>query len=72
MNRQDEEKEERKSKTAEIVFAPDNNIGKNSVPDNPDTFYLLRRKALMGNFPESYREAIRAYFDSLEVMFLNK
>ncbi len=72
MNRQDEGKEERKSKTAEIVFTPDNNIGKNSVTDNPDTFYLLRRKALMGNFPESYREAIRAYFDSLEVMFLNK
>ncbi len=72
MNRRDEGKEERKSKTAEMVFTPDKGIGKNSVSDDPDTFYMLRRKALMGNFPESYREAIRAYFDSLEVMFLNK
>lgn len=72
MNRQDEGKEERKSKTAEMVFSPDNSISRNRVLDDPDTFYLLRRKALMGNFPESYREAIRAYFDSLEVMFLNK
>jgi hypothetical protein len=72
MNRQDEGKEERKSKAAEMVFSPDNSIGKKPVMDDPDTFYLLRRKALMGNFPESYREAIRTYFDSLEVMFLNK
>ncbi|NLL13901.1 MAG: hypothetical protein GX267_10895 [Fibrobacter sp.] len=72
MNRQDEGKEERKSKTAEMVFSPNNSVGKSPVLDDPDTFYLLRRKALMGNFPESYRDAIRAYFDSLEVMFLNK
>jgi len=54
------------------VFSPNNSVGKSPVLDDPDTFYLLRRKALMGNFPESYRDAIRAYFDSLEVMFLNK
>lgn len=72
MNRQGEGKEERKSKAAETIFSIDNNTGRGEIPDDPDTFYLLRQRALMGNFPESYREAIKEYFDSLEVLFLNK
>ncbi|HEX3019621.1 MAG TPA: hypothetical protein VHP36_04935 [Chitinispirillaceae bacterium] len=72
MHRQDEGKEERKSKSAETVFTVDKSTNQKPVLDDPDTFYLLRRKALMGNFPESYREAVKAYFDSLEVLFLNK
>lgn len=72
MHRRDEGKEERKSKSAETVFSLDNRSEQKAVLDDPDTFYLLRRKALMGNFPENYREAVKEYFDSLEVMFLNK
>lgn len=72
MNRQDEGKEERVSKAAESVFSVNDDAKRGAITDDPDTFYKLRTKALMGNFPESYREAIKEYFDSLEVMFLKK
>lgn len=73
MNRQGEGKEERKSKAAEKIFSTQNKIDKNNlINSNSDSFYLLRQKALMGNFPESYRESIKEYFDSLEIQFLNR
>ena len=72
LHRQNEGKEERKSVAAETVFTENkiNPPGENF--DDPDTFYMLRRRALGGNFPESYRNAINAYFDSLGVLFLKK
>ena len=72
LNRQDEGKEERKSRTSEKVFNENKTVKPGEIIDDPDTFHLIRRKALQGNFPENYRSAVKAYFDSLGVMFLNK
>ncbi|NLG18885.1 MAG: hypothetical protein GX556_16285 [Fibrobacter sp.] len=72
LNRQDEGKEERKSRTAENIFTENKSVRPGEILDDPDTFHLIRRKALQGNFPESYRPAVKAYFDSLGIMFLNK
>ena len=72
LNRQDEGKEERKSRTSEKVFTENKTVKPGEIIDDPDTFHLIRRKALQGNFPENYRSAVKAYFDSLGVMFLNK
>ncbi|NLD99481.1 MAG: hypothetical protein GX640_06365, partial [Fibrobacter sp.] len=71
MHKQDEGKDDRKSKAAETVFSEQQ--GKpGSIIDNPDSFHLLRRKALQGNYPPAYRSAISAYFDSLGVLFLKR
>jgi hypothetical protein len=69
VNRQDEENEERKSESAKAIFSEqrDNRL---QVPSTPDAFYLMKRKALQGNFPEMYRSAINAYLDSLGVIYL--
>src|SRR5690554_1825729 len=72
LHKQDEGKEERKSRVASTTFKEQKIIKPAEVVKDPDTFYLLRRKALQGNFPENYRSAIKAYFDSLEVKFLGE
>lgn len=70
LHKQDEGKEERESKSATVIFS------NNAVPvdkatfNKTDTFYNLRMKALDGNFPDSYRRQVQAYFDSLSVLFL--
>jgi hypothetical protein len=71
VNRQDEEKEERKSESAKTIFS-EQNIKKLQEPSTPDAFYLMKRKALQGNYPESYRSAINAYLDSLGVLYLKE
>ncbi len=70
LHRQDEGKEERKSKSAQTVFSTEKSSYTGEVFDKTDTFYKLRMKALRGNFPESYRTQVQAYFDSLSVLFL--
>jgi hypothetical protein len=69
MHRQDEGKEQRKSKSSEINFSDQNgNIG-GSI-NNSDAFYMMRKRALQGNYPEQYRTSVKAYFDTLGVMIL--
>jgi tetratricopeptide (TPR) repeat protein len=72
LHKQDEGKEERKSKSATVIFS--NNAVKvdKATFNKTDTFYNLRLKALDGNFPDSYRRQVQAYFDSLSVLFLKE
>ena len=72
MHKQDEGKEERKSRSATNIFSPDK--GQLSAPavNDKDTFFRIRQKAFSGNFPESYRLAVKSYFDSLSVLYLHE
>ncbi|HEX2957782.1 MAG TPA: hypothetical protein VHO70_13185 [Chitinispirillaceae bacterium] len=73
MHRQDEGKEERKSKSAKELFSDDKpGTTLSEAKSNPDAFYTMRRRALESNFPGNYRAAIKAYFDSLGVLYLKK
>lgn len=73
MHRQDEGKEERKSKSALKTFTSDSpGTALSEAGNNPDTFYSIRRRALESKFPPHYRTAIKAYFDSLGVIYLKK
>jgi hypothetical protein len=73
MHRQDEGKEERKSKSAATMYTDDNpGTVLSDIKNNPDAFYSLRRRALESSFPASYRTAIKNYFDSLGVIYLKK
>jgi len=72
MHREDEGKEERQSTSAATVFS-DDAIDQNGVPYNAiDTYYMIRMKALEGNYPDSYRKEIQAYFDMLGELFLKE
>jgi hypothetical protein len=71
MHKQDEGKEERKSASAKTVFFLDDNTPILPERFDRDSFYRMRQKAFMSNFPETYRFAIKNYFDSLGVLFLN-
>ena len=70
MNKKDEIKEDRKSEISKTTFS--GNTVKHSSNEllGPDAFFMLKRKALQGIFPESYRSSINAYFDSLGVIYL--
>jgi hypothetical protein len=73
MHRQDEGKEERKSKSAKELFSEDKpGTVLSDTNGNPDAFYSMRRRALESKFPGNYRIAIKAYFDSLGVLYLKK
>lgn len=70
LHREDEGKEERQAKSAEIIFsAPVDGPG-GSFLSKEDALYRLRSRALQkGTYPQGYRRAINAYFDSLGVMY---
>ncbi len=72
-HKQDEGKEERKSQSAKSVFSPrqadERELG---ASGGLDAYYRLRQRAFAGNFPESYRGAVKNYFDSLGVLFLKE
>ncbi|KMQ50757.1 hypothetical protein CHISP_2280 [Chitinispirillum alkaliphilum] len=70
VHRRDEVDEDRKGTRAQTIYSDREIPPPGDIIHNPDSYYLLRRKALDDNFPESYRESIRAYFDSLGEMFL--
>jgi len=72
LHREEEGKEERKSRSAATVFSNSDIPSPGSLNLDPDTFYRIRRKAFDGNFPESYRAAVKAYFDSLGVLYLKE
>jgi hypothetical protein len=73
-HKQDEGKEERKSQSAKEVFLPQgrDNAARAAGSFDLDTYYLLRQRAFVGNFPESYRFSVKSYFDSLGVLFLKE
>jgi hypothetical protein len=73
MHQQDEGKEERKSKSAKELFSEDKpGTALSDTKGNPDVFYSMRRRALESKYPKNYRTAIKAYFDSLGVLYLKK
>lgn len=73
LHREEEGKEERQSKSAEVMFTPTTGAISDSAVGKIDLFQLLRRKALTnGNYPLSYRNAINRYFDSLGVLYLRE
>jgi hypothetical protein len=69
-HRQDEGKEDRVSQSAKTIFGPA--LAPQAAPSayGADSFYRLRQRAFMGNFPESYRFSVKNYFDSLGVLYL--
>ncbi len=70
LHKQDEGKEERKSKSAVTIFSDHSIEGYQGQLNKTDTFYNLRLKALDGNFPDSYRQQVQKYFDALGELFL--
>ena len=72
MHKQDEGKEKRKSQSAKTIFSGDTRQTISPLINDRDTFFRIRQKAFSGNFPESYRHAIKNYFDSLSVLYLNE
>jgi len=65
MHKQDEGKEERKSASAPDVRLYESAPDLAALRKGADALYRARQEALRGNYPESYRPAVRAYFDSL-------
>ncbi|MBN1130299.1 MAG: hypothetical protein JXA71_15005 [Chitinispirillaceae bacterium] len=70
MHRQGEGREEWKSRTAENVFGEARVIDPGKAFKDLDAFHLLRLKAFGGNYPEGYRQALRAYFEALSERYL--
>jgi hypothetical protein len=69
IHKQDEDRENRQSKSAETVFSFEEVTTDQQIYDK-DSFFKMRQKAFSGNYPESYRFSIKNYFDSLCVLFL--
>ncbi|MBD3420889.1 MAG: hypothetical protein GF398_12285 [Chitinivibrionales bacterium] len=72
MHKQDEGKQERKSLTARTIYEASAPLSPGQIAGNADSFYRLRERAFQGTYPESYQSTVRAYFDSLGVLFLKE
>jgi len=70
MHREGEGKDEWKSRTAETVFSGGTAAPPGAFFKDADLFHRLRQKAYQGNYPASYRAALRAYFDALSGKYL--
>jgi hypothetical protein len=70
MHREGEGKDERKSRTAEKTFDQGPPAQPGTFFKDIDLFHRLRQRAFQGNFPDSYRSALRAYFDALSEKYL--
>jgi hypothetical protein len=70
MHKEGEGKDEWKSRTAKQVFDDRSEPVPGGFYKDVDTFHRLRQKAFMGNYPETYRGALRAYFDELSEKYL--
>jgi predicted RNA-binding protein with EMAP domain len=70
MHKQDEGKDERQSQSAKNMFTSELGTPGRGLFNDRDSFFQIRQKAFSGNFPESYRGAIKNYFDSLGSVFL--
>lgn len=71
-HRQDEGKEDRVSQSAKTVFGPAPVSPGTESRFDADSYYHLRQRAFMGNFPEAYRLSIKNYFDSLGILYLKQ
>jgi len=69
-HKQDEGREERVSTSAKNIFSQSATVSPSDANRGADSFYRMRQKAFMGNFPESYRLSVKNYFDSLGVLYL--
>ena len=72
MHKQDEGKEERRSQSASNPMPTAIQISSDTSFAGRDFFFRVREKAFSGNFPERYRGAIQAYFDTLGTIFLKE
>jgi hypothetical protein len=72
MHKQDEGKEERKSESAKTIFSLDDKKRMPAEAFDNDSYFRMRQKAFVSGFPETYRVAIKDYFDSLGVLFLKE
>lgn len=70
LHREEQGKEERKSRSASVTFTQAEQGEQPQRFSDTDIYYRLRRRALQGNIPPSYRMAVKAYFDSLGVLYL--
>ncbi len=70
LHREEQGKEERKSRSASVTFTQPEQDEQPQRFSDTDIYYRLRRRALHGNIPPSYRMAVKAYFDSLGVLYL--
>jgi hypothetical protein len=70
MHREGEGKDEWKSRTADKTFDDGTHTQTGAFSRDVDLFHRLRQKAFQGNFPDSYRSALRTYFDALSEKYL--
>jgi hypothetical protein len=70
MHREGEGKDEWKSRTADKTFGDETVALPGTLYKGIDAFHRLRQKAYRGNYPEGYRNALRAYFDALSEKYL--
>jgi hypothetical protein len=70
MHKEGEGKDEWKSRSAETVFSEGTEAQPGSFFKDADLFHRVRQKAYRGNYPASYRAALRAYFDALSGKYL--
>ncbi|MFW5959502.1 MAG: hypothetical protein ACOCSE_00110 [Chitinivibrionales bacterium] len=64
------DKDERKSQTSERLFSDKDPDGSVQGFKGSDTYYLLRKKILNGDYPEKYIHAIQAYLNKLGTYYL--
>ncbi len=70
LHREGEGKEKRQSQSASRTFAREQVVAPGMHFADTDTYYRLRQKAFESNIPPRYRTAVKAYFDSLGVLYL--
>jgi len=72
IHKEGEGKEKRQSESAKTMFSSGSFSDPREGYSDADSFYRLRMQALQGNIPDEYYPAVKSYFDSLGVLFLNK
>ena len=72
LHKEGQGKQERQSKSAARAFTDATSDGPVMEFADTDTYYRLRQKAFQSNIPPQYRTAVKAYFDSLGVLYLRQ
>ena len=70
MHRQGEGRDEFKAQSAATPYQGGTVVSSGTLFRERDAFSRLRLRAFQGNYPESYREALRKYFDMLSERYL--
>ena len=58
------------NRKAQLQIQQNQNQQFQKIMSDADTYFLLRQRALSGNFPESYRLSVKKYIDALGILFL--